>query len=109
MKKLLNSELPYYAVIFISKKYFNDDGYSEMAKRMEALSASEPGFLGIQSVRGEDGLGITVSYWKSLEDIRKWKSHLDHRDAQAKGKSDWYQGYQVRICKVERQYEFGEI
>ena len=109
MKQLLNNEPPYYAVIFTSKKNLNDDGYSEMAKRMELLSAAESGFLGIQSARGEDGLGITVSYWKSLEDIRKWKSHLDHREAQAKGKSHWYQGYEVRICKVERQYEFGEI
>ncbi len=101
--------LPYYAVIFTSLKSADGDGYDEMARRMEKLGSEQEGFLGIQSARGKDGLGITVSYWKSLEAIAKWKSHLEHREAQAKGQKQWYSGYEVRICKVERQYEFGEI
>lgn len=102
------NEVPYYAVIFTSKKN-EPEGYSEMAERMEKLSASQPGFLGIQSVRGNDGFGITVSYWKSLEYIKSWKSNLEHQEAQKQGKASWYSGYEVRICKVERQYSFSDI
>jgi heme-degrading monooxygenase HmoA len=78
VKLAVNDELPYYAVIFTSRRTPRDEGYAETAKRMEELSATAPGFLGIHSARGEDGFGITVSYWKSLEDIHRWKSNLSH-------------------------------
>ena len=99
----------YYAVIFTSLKKAEADDYNLMAERMEKLSVDQEGFLGIQSVRGNDGFGITVSYWRTMEDIAKWKSHMEHREAQVKGKSDWYKGYEVRVCKVEREYSFGTI
>lgn len=107
----MNSNLqhPYFAVIFTSQKSQVAVGYDEMAKKMEELSSAQPGFLGIHSVRGDDGMGITVSYWKSLEDIANWKLHSKHLEAQQKGKTDWYSGYEVRICKVERQYHFGKM
>lgn len=93
---------PYYAVIFSSQRTEGDNGYGEMAARMEALAAGQPGFLGIESVR--DGLGITVSYWDSLESIRSWKRHAEHREAQRLGHQRWYSGFRVRIAKVERDY-----
>lgn len=80
-----------------------------MADRMAKLSATQPGFLGIQSVRENSGLGITVSYWRNIEDIANWKANVEHREAQIRGKSDWYNGYEVRICKVEREYKFGTL
>lgn len=93
---------PYYAVIFSSQRTEGDNGYGEMAARMEALAAGQPGFLGIESVR--DGLGITVSYWDSLESIRSWKRHAEHLEAQRLGHQRWYSGFRVRIAKVERDY-----
>ncbi|ASS75240.1 hypothetical protein CIG75_09765 [Tumebacillus algifaecis] len=96
---------PYYAVIFTSLRTEGDKGYGDMADLMVALASKQPGFLGLESAR-EDGLGITVSYWESLEAIKAWKDHVDHREAQAKGRSDWYRKYVTRICKVERDYSF---
>lgn len=103
------NEAPYYAVIFTSRKKAESNGYDLMAERMEKLSSKQEGFIGIQSVRGEDGLGITISYWKTLEDITKWKAHIEHREAQQSGKNSWYSGYEVRVCKVEREYSFGNV
>ena len=68
---------PYYAVIFTSLRTEGDNGYAETAKRMEELSSQYPGFLGIESVRNE--LGITVSYWSSLEAIQNWKQNTTSR------------------------------
>jgi len=102
-------ETPYYAVIFSSRKKTESTSYDQVAERMEELSAKYQGFLGVQSVRGSDGFGITVSYWRSLEDIKSWKMNLEHQEAQQNGKANWYAGYQVRVCKVERQYSFGDI
>jgi heme-degrading monooxygenase HmoA len=95
---------PYYAVIFTSKRTDGDNGYTVMAEKMEALAKQQPGYLGIESAR--EDIGITVSYWSSLEAIKNWKQNPEHMEAQALGIKIWYSDYKTRICKVERDYEF---
>ena len=95
---------PYYAVIFTSLRTAGDKGYGKMAEVMEKLAATQPGFLGIESAR--DGLGITVSYWESLEAIAAWKANATHLVAQQRGRDAWYEEFKVRICRVERDYAF---
>ena len=95
---------PYYAVIFTSTLTKDTKGYGEMAKKMENLAKTQSGFLGIDSAR--EGVGITVSYWESLEAIKTWKQHSEHLIAQQKGRNNWYSWYNTRICKVEREYDF---
>ncbi len=95
---------PYYAVIFTSLRTAGDRGYGKMAAAMEKLAATQPGFLGIESAR--DGLGITVSYWESLEAIAAWKANATHLVAQQRGRDTWYEGFKVRVCRVERDYTF---
>ena len=95
---------PYYAVIFTSLRAAGDNGYGEMAERMASLAQHQPGFLGMESVR--EGLGITVSYWRDLESIRKWKANLEHLAAQQKGRETWYEAYKLRICRVDHDYQF---
>lgn len=98
---------PYYAVIFTSARTDADpEGYEAMAQRMVELAADQPGFLGIESVRGEDGVGITVSYWSSSESIRRWHEVAEHRQAQALGRERWYSDFRLRVCRVERAYGF---
>lgn len=97
-------EPPYYVVIFSSLRTAGDDGYGQMAERMVELAFSQPGFLGVESVRGSDGFGITVSYWESEEAITNWRMNGEHRVAQATGKARWYADYQLRVAKVERAY-----
>ena len=95
---------PYYAVIFTSTRTMGDNGYDDMAIKMDELAKQQPGYLGIESARNE--VGITVSYWKDLESIRKWKQEAEHLTAQLKGRNDWYSSYKVRVCLVERDYGF---
>lgn len=108
---------PYYAVIFTSLRAGSpsdrssdakesDDGYAAMADAMEALAARQPGYIGIDSARGPDGVGITVSYWESLDAIRAWKENAEHAVAQRLGRERWYAAFELRIAKVERAYGF---
>jgi len=94
----------YFAVIFSSKQNKENKGYSTMAIKMENLAKKQKGFLGIESARDE--IGITVSYWESLEAIKSWKMQSDHLLAQKLGREVWYEWYHVRVCKVEREYDF---
>lgn len=75
-----------------------------MADRMLELAAEQEGYLGVESARGDDGFGITVSYWQSLDAIKQWRAHAEHRIAQETGKKTWYEHYEVRIARVERAY-----
>ncbi|SDJ01290.1 Heme-degrading monooxygenase HmoA [Pseudomonas delhiensis] len=99
-------EPPYYAVIFTSLRTPLEAGYAEAAERMVELAAAQPGFLGVESARGEDGLGITVSYWKDEDSIRRWREHAEHRLARDAGRQNWYERFAVRVAKVERAYGF---
>lgn len=95
-------EPPYYAVIFTSVRTAGDSGYAQTAQRMLELAAMQPGFLGVESARGE--LGITVSYWTDLDSINKWKGNVEHTEARQLGRATWYSSFRVRIALVERDY-----
>ena len=95
---------PYFAVIFTSERTEGDRGYGSMSDRMVELASTQPGYLGIESARGANGLGITVSYWASEEAIANWKANTEHKVAQETGKKTWYTDYVVRVARVDRAY-----
>jgi heme-degrading monooxygenase HmoA len=114
-------EPPYFAVIFTSVRRADAEseagevsagqaeappGYDTMAQRMLELARQQPGFLGVESARGADGLGITVSYWESEEAIRRWRDDAEHQVAQALGREQWYAWFTLHVAKVERAWEF---
>ena len=100
-------EPPYYAVVFSSLRKTaeeGDQGYAHMAERMVELAVQQPGFLGVESTRGSDGFGITVSYWSTLEAIAHWRADAEHQVAQETGKARWYDHYELRVALVEKAY-----
>jgi heme-degrading monooxygenase HmoA len=99
---------PYYVVAFSSCRTEGDNGYGAMAHAMVKLASEQPGFLGVESARSEDGFGITNSYWADEDSIRAWKRVVKHEAAQRLGRERWYDVYRVRIARVERAYGFGE-
>jgi heme-degrading monooxygenase HmoA len=97
---------PYIAVIFTSQRAGEDNEYAATARRMEELAREQPGYLGIESARGADGFGITVSYWTTMEAVKNWKAVAEHMVAQRRGRDEWYRSYRTRVCTVEREYGF---
>lgn len=98
-------EPPYYAVIFSSQR--GDEGalaYYEASQRMFELAAQQPGFLGVETARGPDGFGITVSYWESEAAIAAWKHDAEHTEVRKRGRLEWYDHFEIRVTKVERAY-----
>ena len=94
-----------WVVVFVSRRSGADaEGYGAMAERMDQLARAQPGFVGMHSVRGEDGVGITVCYWQSAEAIAAWKRDVEHAAAQQRGRERWYESYAVTVARVERQY-----
>lgn len=97
---------PYYAVVFTSVRTAGDNGYGDRAEMMLKLAAEQPGFLGVDSARGADGLGITVSYWRDEESIAAWRDHAEHAVTRRHGREHWYTSFAVHVAKVERAYDF---
>lgn len=95
---------PYYAVVFSSQRRDGDNGYGATSDRMVELAQQQPGFLGVESTRGDDGFGITVAYWDSEASIKAWRLHLEHTAARERGRAEWYRHFELRIAKVERAY-----
>ena len=98
---------PYYVVIFASVRTPQDnEGYADAAARMAELASEQPGYLGVDSVRDANGVGITVSYWSSEESIAAWRRNAEHTLARENGRKNWYNEYELRVAKVERAYGF---
>lgn len=97
-----------YAVIFSSQRREGDSAaYEAMAKKMVELAQKQKGFLGIESVRDQEGNGITVSYWQTLKDIDAWRADAQHQEAQKRGAQDWYSSYKITVCEVLREKTAG--
>ena len=97
----------YFAVIFTAQRSLSgDDIYEITSNRMVALAQQQPGFLGVESVRGDDGIGITVSYWTDRDAISQWGRHAEHLVAQAMGRQEFYDWYRVRIAEIVSERAF---
>lgn len=100
---------PYWTVIFVNQRTDVDDlGYAAIADRMEELVEQQPGCLGFDSARDQEGFGITVSYWDSLDSIQAWKNEPEHVQARTLGREKWYAHYDLHVARVERSYTFDQ-
>ena len=97
----------YYAVIFtVQRSLSGDNMYEITADRMVTLAQQQPGFLGVESVSGDDGIGITVSYCTDRDAITQWRGHAEHMVIQAMGRQEFYDWYRIRIAEVVSEGAF---
>lgn len=97
----------YVAVIFTStRRQDHDEEYELWSKRMVDLVAEQPGFIDFVSARDTGTrFGITVAYFKDEESATKWKTNLEHLEAQRLGRNSFYESYSVKVANVYREYE----
>ncbi len=98
-----------WAVIFTSRLAEDIGGYAKVSERMEELVRSQPGYLGHESTRGQDGSGITVSYWASDESVKAWRDQAEHLAAQKMGRERFYEWFRLDVCRVDRTYGFERV
>lgn len=95
------------SVIFVARRTGLDaDGYAHAAAMMDELAAQQKGFIAMDSVRGADGLGITVSYWVDEASAKAWRDHPDHAAIRDAGRDRWYSDYSLHVAKVTRSYDW---
>lgn len=95
------------AVIFIARRTPEDEeGYAQAAAAMDRLASAQPGYRGMDSTRGPDGLGITVSYWESDAHAKAWRDHGEHASIRDDGRGRWYSHYSLHVAEVTRSYDW---
>lgn len=94
VNKAINPPSGSIAVMFVTrlKPYAHNNGYEQTSERMMDLVKDQPGFLGVESARGEDGFGITISYWKDDGSVKAWRENPEHAIAMQKA-NGWYDVY----------------
>lgn len=93
------------AVIFLSARSDADaEVYGAAAEAMEAAASRVDGYLGIDSVRGADGVGITISWWRDETAALAWRDDADHARIRDSGRAIWYDWYRVIVTTVDRAY-----
>ena len=93
---------PCWAVVFRSRLSADTEGYEDAAGRMLERVAEQPGFLGVESQRGADGLGVTISWWASRAAIAAWRNDPAQRAVRAEGRRRWYAEWSVELVRVDR-------
>ncbi len=93
------------AVIFLSGRTATDaEGYGAAAEAMEQAARQRDGYLGIDSARDADGIGITVSWWRDEAAALTWRDDPDHARIRDQGRAQWYDWYRVVVATVDRAY-----
>ena len=82
------------------------DGYDDMAKEMDYLARTMPGFVDVKSFMAEDGERLTVVWWQDEETLRAWREQARHRVAQRTGRERWYEYYKMDVAEVIRTNNF---
>ena len=62
--------------------------------------------LGIKAYAAEDGETVAMAQFESREALLQWRDHPEHLEAQRAGRERFYASYDVRICSIERAYDF---
>jgi heme-degrading monooxygenase HmoA len=92
----------------MSRKTKKLDGYQELDAQLMKLAKNQKGFLGIESFTNQDGKDVSIVSFETEKDMLDWKMQPEHQKAQSQGRAAWYEHYHVRVCKVEREYEFNK-
>jgi heme-degrading monooxygenase HmoA len=78
----------------------------QIGERMYALATAMPGFVSYKDFTAADGEAVTVVEFASEPELLAWRNHPEHRDAQERGRREFFSEYRIQICRVDRAYRF---
>lgn len=80
--------------------------YEALDRRMYEIVSDIPGFISIKSYASEDGDHLSIVRFRSEGALEAWRTQPEHREAQRRGREEFYSHYWIQICKVVREYEW---
>ncbi|MGH2794309.1 MAG: antibiotic biosynthesis monooxygenase family protein [Actinomycetota bacterium] len=76
--------------------------YEALSARMAELVVSIPGFVGVREYDMPEGEEFAIVRFASQEALSEWRNHPEHREAQRRGREDFYESYRIEITESRR-------
>ncbi|VXA93665.1 conserved hypothetical protein [Luteimonas sp. 9C] len=98
---------PYHVVIFRYRRNGEDAaGYEAAHRNMLDTAQRQAGCLGVETIEGAGGDGVTLSYWSDEASIRAWRAQDARCLSREKDRRGWYAQYALQVAQVERAYDW---
>jgi heme-degrading monooxygenase HmoA len=95
------------AVIFeVWPEKGREQEYLDIAATLRPLLDGIDGFISVERFESlyEPGKLLSLSFWRDEEAVAQWRQLERHRAAQAKGRTEVFKDYRLRIAGVVRDY-----
>lgn len=79
------------------------DGYRTLSQHLVEVVSAMPGFVSVDQFRGPGGEVLIMAKFESDAAVAQWREHPEHREAQGR-RDEFYAGYAVQVCTVDREY-----
>jgi len=99
------------AVIFeVWPKADRKQDYLSIAAELKPLLEKVDGFISIERFESlyEPGKILSLSFFRDEVAVMAWRDTIEHRRAQAKGRSEIFANYRLRVASVIRDYGMTE-
>lgn len=96
-------------VITVFRSRLRSEGaaeFQELAVRMLEIARSMPGFVSYKVYTADDGERCSIIEFESREQLRAWREHPEHREAQRLGRDRYYEQYSLHVGEPERESLF---
>lgn len=80
--------------------------YLDIAASLREHLGRIDGFISIERFQSlvDGGKILSLSFWRDEAALSEWRNLFEHRQAQAKGRSELFADYRIRVAEVSRDY-----
>src|SRR5262245_166026 len=78
----------------------------KVGERMYELVSSMPGYISHKDFTAEDGENVSIFEFDCLESVAAWREHPEHKQAQRRGRKEFFAEYHIQVCSTIRDYRF---
>jgi heme-degrading monooxygenase HmoA len=80
--------------------------YAATSTRMSELARAMPGHLDSKTFVADDGERVTIVTFADRESHDAWREHPEHRAAQLRGITEFYETYSIQVADVTYLHVF---
>jgi len=80
--------------------------YLDIAAQLRPLLDQIDVFLSIERFESLSTPGkiLSLSFWRDEQAVKAWRQYAEHRAAQARGRTEIFQDYRLRVARIIRDY-----
>ncbi len=99
------------AVIFeVTMKDGKAEAYFELAASLKPALGGIDGFISVERFESTTTPGkyVSLSFWRDEAAVAAWRDHAGHGLVQARGKSEIFADFRIRVASVMRDYSLAD-